>query len=146
MGFMTKISAVCHKLCYDLIRNSCNIVTEEKDLMREEQLPLVAVAGINDAHLEEMLIINRLEEAAERNDTETVSQILGSLLEHTRSHFQEEEKRMEGSGYPAIREHKSEHERHLRELGFLQKHFDTHKDTKAIDVYIKGNLVAWFIH
>jgi len=115
-------------------------------LIRQDQLPMVVIPSMNDTHLEEMLIINRLDAAARSNEVEAVPEILQELIEHTRIHFSNEEKRMEEAKFPAFTEHKGEHDRHLHELNALTKYFDRHKDTKAIYIYIEGNLEKWLIH
>ena len=112
----------------------------------QEQLPMVAMPSMNDTHLEEILIINRLDTAARNNDIETVSKILQELLEHTITHFSSEEEMMEKGLFPAYHTHKSEHDRHVQELKSLIKYFEKNRDTKAIYVYIEGSLTPWMIH
>ncbi|QOY53598.1 hemerythrin family protein [Candidatus Sulfurimonas marisnigri] len=115
-------------------------------MMTQEQLPMVAIPSMNNTHLEEMLIINKLETAARDNDTGTVSKILEELLKHTVMHFVDEEDMMEKGLFPDFNTHKSEHDRHLHELKSLLKYFEKNKDTKAILVYIEGALTPWLIH
>lgn len=115
-------------------------------LITQEQLPMVALPSMNDTHLEETLIINRLHAAAKDNNTQAVSEILQELLEHTSMHFLNEEEMMEEALFPAFQKHKSEHDRHLHELKSVIKYFEEHKDTKAISAYIEGNLKPWMIH
>jgi len=115
-------------------------------LITQEQLPLGAMPNMNDTHLEEILIINRLETAASENETEAVASILKELLEHTDMHFSDEEDMMEEALFPAFQMHKSEHDRHLHELRSIIKYFEQHKDTGAISAYIKGNLTPWLIN
>ncbi len=119
---------------------------KEKNLITQEQLPMVAMPSMNDTHLEEILIINRLESATRNNETETVQEILNELLEHTTMHFFNEEDMMEEALFPALKMHKSEHDRHLHELRSVIKYFEKNKDTNAIDAYIQGNLTPWLIN
>jgi hemerythrin len=107
---------------------------------------MVAMPSMNDTHLEEILIINRLENAANENDIEAVDSVLKELLEHTDMHFSDEEDMMEEALFPAFQMHKSEHDRHLHELRSIIKYFEQHKDTGAISAYIKGNLTPWLIN
>jgi hemerythrin len=107
---------------------------------------MVAMPSMNDTHLEEILIINRLETAAKNNNIEEVPVILKELLEHTVMHFSGEEDMMEEALFPAFKMHKSEHDRHLHELKSVIKYFDEHKDTRAISAYIEGNLAPWLKH
>ncbi|MBN2816468.1 MAG: hemerythrin family protein [Campylobacterales bacterium] len=112
----------------------------------QEQLPMVAVPSMNDTHLEEMIIVNRLESAARSGDIQSVEKILQEFHEHSIEHFTSEETLMKESGFPAFHVHKAEHDRHLHELEALRKYFDTNRDTKAIVAYLDGNLVKWIIH
>lgn len=115
-------------------------------MITQEQLPMVAMSSMNDTHLEEILIVNKLDDAAKNNETEAVHEILKQLLEHTSMHFSGEEEMMEEALFPAFKMHKSEHDRHLHELKSIIKYFEEHKDTNAIHAYIEGNLTPWLIN
>jgi len=115
-------------------------------LITEEQLPILVVPSMNDAHLEETLIINKLDVAVKNDDIDAVYEILSELLEHTRKHYSDEEDMMEEALFPAYKTHKKEHDRHLRELRSVIEYFDKHKDTRAVSAYIEGNLTAWILH
>lgn len=112
----------------------------------EEQLPMVAIPSMNDTHLEEMLIINKLDAAISDSNVEVIAKTIDELLAHTIIHFSEEEKKMEEGQYPEYFTHKSEHDRHVEELKSLVKYFERTKDPKAIYAYSKGNLTPWRIH
>lgn len=112
----------------------------------QEELPMVAIPSMNDTHLEEMLIINKLDTAIANSDVGAISQLLDELLEHTTTHFMNEDNMMEKALYPAYHAHKSEHDRHLQELGSLINYFEKNKEPKAIYAYSKGNLTPWRIH
>ena len=115
-------------------------------MITQEQLPMVAMPSMNDTHLEEILIINRLETAANDNNTQAVADTLKELLEHTAIHFFDEEDMMEETLFPAFKMHKSEHDRHLHELKSVINYFEEHKDASAISAYIQGNLTPWLIN
>jgi len=115
-------------------------------LIRLEQIPVLAIPSMNDTHLEESLIINRLETAVSDNDIDDVFLILRELLEHTRLHYVNEEDMMEKTSFPEFKTHKKEHDRHLAELRSVIEYFDRHKDPKAVHAYIEGNLSAWTLH
>ena len=115
-------------------------------MISQEQLPMLVVPSMNDTHLEEMLIINRLDTAAKKYDTKLVSEILKELLEHTEQHFCDEENLMQEAVFPSYLGHKAEHDRHLQELQALMEYFDKNKDTKAIFIYIEGSLTPWMIN
>ena len=115
-------------------------------MMTQEQLPMVAVPSMNDTHLEEIIIVNKLDTAAKNNDVDAVSEILNELTEHTTTHFCGEEAMMQKAQFPAYDTHKAEHDRHLHELKALVKYFEKTKDPRAIATHIEGNLEKWLIH
>lgn len=114
--------------------------------MTQDQLPMVAIPSMNDTHLEEMLIINKLEKAARGRDVDGVATALDELLEHTEVHFSEENEMMQSANFPAYATHKAEHDRHLHELKSLIKYFEKNREPNAVIAYIDGNLVRWMIH
>ncbi len=111
-----------------------------------DQIPILAIPSMNDTHLEESLIINRLEVAVSNNDIDEVYLILRELLEHTGLHYSDEEGMMEETLFPEYKTHKKEHDRHLNELRSVIEYFDKHKETGAVHAYIEGNLAAWTLH
>ncbi|MFC2074398.1 bacteriohemerythrin [Campylobacterota bacterium] len=115
-------------------------------MISQEQLPMVAMPSMNDMHLEEMLFINALHEAVKSRDFNTIVEKLETLLEHTQTHFSQEEQMMEDAGFKSFYEHKGEHDRHLHELRHLIKYFHEHRDPHAIAAYVEGNLESWTIH
>lgn len=115
-------------------------------MITQEQLPMVAIPSMNDTHLEETFIINRLESAAKNNDIKAIPQILKELQEHTARHFSDEEDMMEKAQFLEYQTHKAEHDRHLKELKSLTEYFEKHQDPRAISAYVEGNLISWFIY
>ena len=114
--------------------------------MTQDQLPMVAIPSMNDTHLEEIIIVNKLDTAAKNNDINAVSEILNELLEHTIEHFSTENEMMQKAKFPAYDTHKAEHDRHLHELKALVKYFKKTQDPRAIKIHIEGNLEKWLIH
>ena len=114
--------------------------------MTQDQLPMVAIPSMNDTHLEEIIIVNKLDTAAKNNDINAVSEILNELLEHTIEHFSTENEMMQKAKFPAYDTHKAEHDRHLHELKALVKYFEKTQDPRAIKIHIEGNLEKWLIH
>lgn len=115
-------------------------------MITQDQLPMVAIPSMNDTHLEEILIINRLSTAARESDMQGVHDILNELLDHTTIHFKNEEDMMVETLFPAYEMHKSEHDRHLHELKSVIKYFLENKEPNAISAYIEGNLTPWLKH
>ena len=111
-----------------------------------DQIPILAIPSMNDTHLEESLIINRLGVAVSNDDIDDVYLILRELLEHTGLHYSDEESMMSKTLFPAFKTHKKEHDRHLGELRSVIEYFDKHKETGAVHAYIEGNLAAWTLH
>jgi len=114
-------------------------------LIAQEELPMVAIPSLNDTHLEESLLVNKLESSAKDNDIEATLATLKELLEHTTLHFSKEESIMKESGFFEYNSHKAEHDRHLSELQSIIEYFDERRDPNAILAYINGNLKAWMI-
>jgi len=111
-----------------------------------EQIPILAIPSMNDTHLEESLIINKLDVAVSNNELETIHEILHELLAHTNMHYAAEEKMMEESNFPEYYKHKKEHDRHLVELKSVINYFEINKEPRAIYAYIEGGLSAWTLH
>lgn len=115
-------------------------------MITQDQIPMLAVPSMNDRHLEESFIINRLEVAVSNEDIDDVYLILRELLEHTRLHYVDEEELMKETLFPEYKTHKKEHDRHLHELKSVIEYFDKHKDPRAVSAYIEGSLSAWTLH
>lgn len=115
-------------------------------LTTQGQLPMVAIPSMNDMHLEEMIIIDNLDAAIANSDVDTIAKLINELLEHSTIHFAHEEAIMQEAQYPDYQAHKSEHDRHLQELGSLVGYFERTREPKAIYAYSKGNLTPWRIH
>jgi len=115
-------------------------------LITQDQLPLVALSSMNDTHLEEMIIINKLDSAAKSNNIDEVRTSLQELIEHTAMHFFDEEDMMEEALFPALAMHKAEHDRHQKELQSVAAYFEKHQDPSAITAYIDGSLTPWLLH
>ncbi|MDA7816863.1 hemerythrin family protein [Sulfurimonas sp.] len=115
-------------------------------MITQDQLPMVLVPSMNDTHLEDMLLINKLDKVSKEGNVKVIKEVLQELLDHTTIHFTDEEKLMKEARFPAFTEHKSEHDRHLHELKALMKYFDTNRDPGAIIAYVKGGLTPWMTH
>lgn len=115
-------------------------------MMTQDELPILKVASMNDTHLEEMLLVNALSNAAYSRDIEGVATAIQALYEHTVTHFENEEKLMLESNFADFAPHKAEHDRHIHELKSLIKYYDKNREPKAVIAYIAGNLERWLIH
>jgi hemerythrin len=115
-------------------------------LLTQNELPMMEIASMNDSHLEELILINKLDIECKKNSLEEVSKLLEELYEQTVTHFSQEEELMQKGDYPEFQTHKAEHDRHLKEFRALRKYFDKNQDTRAISAYVEGNLGKWVIH
>jgi len=114
-------------------------------LIRQEELPIVAIPSMNDTHLEDIILINKLSNAAESKDANSASAIFSELIEHTIVHFSGEEEMMQEKKFPAYLVHKAEHDRVLKELKAVGQRFDEEKDFELIKAYVDGALAPWLI-
>lgn len=114
-------------------------------MLTQDQLPMVAMPSMNDTHLEDMIIINKLSKAALEENAQALSDTLAELVEHTIAHFEGEEEMMREKKFPPYPIHKAEHDRVLAELKSVTQHFQERQDFRAITAYVDGALVPWLI-
>ena len=115
-------------------------------MITQDQLPMLAIPSMNDTHLEETLIINKLDAAVSNNEVEAITAILKELLAHTALHYSDEENMMEEALFPEYKAHKKEHDRHLGEIQSVIEYFGKNQDPRAIYAYIEGGLASWILH
>lgn len=115
-------------------------------MITQDELPIIKIPSMNDMHLEEMLLVNKISTAAQSRDIEGVASAIEALYEHTVVHYEHEEKIMLEANYTDFAPHKAEHDRHIHELKSLMKYYDKNKEPKAVIAYIAGNLERWLIH
>ncbi len=113
--------------------------------MRQEELPLVALASMNDTHLEDVIMINELARLIEEKSVDEITVKLDAFIAHTIEHFAGEEKMMLEKGFPPYRMHKMEHDRALAQMEEVAKYWKEHKDLNALGHYIKHFMPAWLI-
>ena len=114
-------------------------------MITQEQLPMVAMPSMNDTHLEDIIIVNRLSSAIDTQDSEEVAKIFAELVEHTIVHFSGEEEMMREKMFPPYPVHKGEHDRALNELKSVANHFYESKDLDFAKQYVEGKLIPWLI-
>ena len=115
-------------------------------MITQDQLPMVAMASMNDTHLEDIIIINKLSVAAQNRDFELTKTVLTELIEHTIDHFSGEEEMMREKKFPPYPVHKGEHDRVLNELKSVAQGFaQSHGDFQLITAYVDGSLTPWLI-
>lgn len=115
-------------------------------MITQDQLPMVAMASMNDTHLEDIIIINKLSAAVDKKDIDSTSSTLAELVEHTIAHFSGEEEMMREKKFPPYPVHKGEHDRVLNELKSIEKRFNEVQDFQLIKAYVDGSLIPWLIN
>jgi len=113
--------------------------------MTQEQLPMVALASMNDTHLEDVIMINELARLIDNRETDAITLKLNELVNHTVEHFAGEEKMMLEKGFPPYQMHKTEHDKALSQMKEVVEHWKKHKDFNALDHYIKVFMPAWLV-
>lgn len=107
---------------------------------------MVEMPAMNDVHLEEMLIINKLSTAAQNDDIATTEATFRELIEHTIEHSKFEEDMMIEKKFPPYPFHKEEHDKALSEMHAEFDKFLSSKNTQAVRSYIEFNYIPWFLH
>ncbi len=114
-------------------------------MMTETQLPLVALAAMNDTHLEELILINKISAAIAEGNQGQVTQLLDRLAMHTVEHFTAEEAMMREGGFPPYPMHRAEHERALQELRIQLLIWNDKHDFDVLAHYIDETLPEWIV-
>jgi hemerythrin-like metal-binding protein len=100
---------------------------------------LLGVGVMDDTHHEFIDLVNELAMADDR----TFKGLFDTLITHTLQHFEQEERLMLDSAFPAINEHKDEHQRILGELNQFKKRVD--KGLLSFGrSYINDRMPGWF--
>ncbi len=114
-------------------------------MITQEQLPLVAMGSMNDTHLEELILINRLSEAIAARQIESVSEWLEALVDHTVEHFGGEEVMMREKAFPPYLMHKGEHDRALSEMRAQLASWQNRNDFDSLAYYVNVTLPQWIM-
>ena len=105
----------------------------------DEQTFALGIEEMDATHAEFIDLLNRLDAAA----NSLFPALFNRLVEHTRTHFENEEARMLLCRFPAINEHTSEHRRVLGELNRIQKRVDRGLISFG-RMYVREGLPEWF--
>jgi len=111
-----------------------------------EDIPQVAMDAMNEVHREELTIVNQINDAIEGKDTQKISLLCQSWLEHTKAHFAKENKMMETYSFPAYHCH---HQEHVEALDILQSIINSWEETKSLpdlSEYIKNIWPNWYVN
>lgn len=111
------------------------------------EYPQVALAFMNHDHAEFVEMRERLLAAlAKESDPAETDILLDRLLEHTRTHFGEEERLMREAQFPPYPMHKGEHDRVLAELEARAARWKQDRDAAALRGWLEGWVGDWFVN
>lgn len=114
-------------------------------MITQEQLPMVAMASMNDTHLQDIILFNRLSQVIAQRNSEAISRVLQELLEHTIEHFSGEEKMMIEKNFPPYPMHKGEHENALNQMRHEIEIWESTHNFDRIAHYADVLLPQWLI-
>lgn len=119
-------------------------------LIDKNSLPLVAMDFMNDVHLEDVEIINKLYHEAlqyEKNETsfENVCNAFEFWIEHTINHFKGEEEKMQEASFPPYPIHKGEHDFELSQMRQAYSDWVEEKDIQGLKNYLETDMLEWLI-
>lgn len=118
-----------------------------------EDLPEVALGGLNELHREEVEMINQLAELAEEvmespdseAECEELDALLGVFSEHVEEHFDIEQTNMERTEYDGLEEHKAEHDALKEVFDGLLATWHQSRDAAPLVTFFESYLPEWFI-
>ena len=100
---------------------------------------LLGLPIMDDTHKEFVELVNQLSDAPD----EKFVILFDKLITHTHQHFQQEETLMQESKFPALAEHKDDHQRILGELNQFKKRVDRGLIAFGRN-YINDRMPGWF--
>nr|CRH05375.1 putative bacteriohemerythrin [Candidatus Magnetococcus massalia] len=116
-----------------------------------ESLPDVGVARFNDAHEKLVHIIVDIDVVLEKMLSQQVEQaawdqlgdLITSLVQYTKQHFEDEERAMAQNGYPSVAEHKQQHEKLVAELIAFQQ--GVLAQNEELTIKMRSWLLEWLL-
>jgi len=110
------------------------------------EYPQVELDFMNHDHAEFVELREALLSAlAQTASPAEVDALLDRLLEHTRSHFAEENRLMQETGFPPYPMHKGEHDRVLDDMESRIARWKAGRDATALSDWLEVGLVDWFV-
>ena len=100
---------------------------------------VLGVSVMDDTHEEFIDLYNKLMHA----DDAHFAVLFEEFYLHTKAHFEEENRLMEQSCFPALSEHKGEHQRVINELNYFRSKVAENKYSFP-RFYIKDRIPLWF--
>jgi hemerythrin len=116
-------------------------------LIKEDEIPKVALNDMNKVHEVEIEIVNKLYDAiVENKDIAEISKYFDEFLNDVINHFTFEQGLMEKYNFFAYPIHRAEHDRVLYELKSLEKMLKERGDIKTVKDYLENVFKPWIIN
>jgi hemerythrin len=114
-----------------------------------ETMPSVALDSMNQVHLEEVCLINRLGELVTQAlrgelDVIQINQVVIEWVEHTRSHFDAENRLMKAFAFPPYPVHEAEHAEVLIRIENLRDQWMKERNLTKLANFIFIEWRSWF--
>jgi hemerythrin len=100
-------------------------------------------AGIDDRHRELFARVAALLGASGERSRAEVSRLLDWLGDYVVSHFGEEERVMDATGYPGLAAHRAEHQRFVKEFAALYEEFKAEGPGPLFVVRVGNRVTSW---
>lgn len=116
-------------------------------LIKENEIPRVALNDMNEVHDVEIEIVNKLYDAIVKNeDIAEILKYFDEFLNDVINHFTFEQGLMEKYNFFAYPIHRAEHDRVLHELKSLEKMLKEKGDIKTVKDYLENVFKPWIIN
>jgi hemerythrin len=116
-------------------------------LIKENEIPRVALNDMNKVHDVEIEIVNKLYDAiVENRDIAEILKYFDEFLNDVINHFTFEQGLMEKYNFFAYPIHRAEHDRVLHELKSLEKMLKEKGDIKIVKDYLENLFKPWIIN
>jgi len=116
-------------------------------LIKEDEIPRVALNDMNNVHAVEIEIVNKLYDAIVKNeDAAEILKYFDEFLDDVINHFTFEQGLMEKYNFFAYPVHRAEHDRVLYELKSLEKILKEKGDIKTVKDYLENVFKPWIIN
>jgi len=116
-------------------------------LIKEDEIPRVALNDMNNVHAVEIEIVNKLYDAIVKNeDIAEILKYFDEFLDDVINHFTFEQGLMEKYNFFAYPVHRAEHDRVLYELKSLEKILKEKGDIKTVKDYLENVFKPWIIN
>ncbi len=113
-------------------------------LLGKHDIPEVAIEFMNRDHQSFIDQVEQLEKLlSRRHDAEVIEHRLRELQEHTRTHFEAEEKGMRVIEFPPYPVHQQEHRRMLAEMAEQIEAWQVQRDAARLSQYVSHTLPQW---